>query len=219
MIAPVIGTIPFGLIVGVISVDIGMSMFEAGGASTVIYAGSAQLASYELIGRGAPFLVVLTTALVINLRFAIYSAAIATEFRGERTAVRWLCAYLLTDHTFALTAARRAKEPEATNQVAYYLGCTALGWVMWIATTIVGAAVGAAIPASWSLDFTIPLCFVALLAPLIKDRAQLVCALLTGAASLVLLHAPHNSVVILSVIIGIGGASLFDSLSARRRKA
>jgi 4-azaleucine resistance transporter AzlC len=210
MLPIVLGSVPFGLIAGVASAQIGLSVFEATAASVVIFAGSAQLAAYDLLDRGAHYLIVLITALVINLRFAIYSASIAPEFQSEKKLHRWLYAYLLTDQAFALTVARRAQEPNAEHTVAYYLGGAVALWIMWIASTSVGAAAGAAIPPAWSLDFAVPLCFVALLAPLIKDSAQVFCAVVTGIASLLLIHAPHNSVVILSVIIGLAATLGFE---------
>ena len=213
MLPIVLGGIPFGLIAGVACANLGLTTFEAGASSLVMFAGAAQLATYDLLSRNAPFAVVLATALIINLRFAIYSAGIAPEFREEKRLHRLLYAYLLTDQSFALTNARRINDPNAPHQVAYYLGGAILLWGNWIAWTCIGAAAGATIPPSWSLDFAVPLCFVAILIPAIKDRAQVFAGVITGVASLLLLKAPHSTGGIISVLIGIGAGALFDRWS------
>jgi predicted branched-subunit amino acid permease len=41
----------------------------------------------------------------------------------------------------------------------------------WQASTAVGIFLGAQIPSSWSLDFSLALTFIALVVPTLKDRA------------------------------------------------
>jgi predicted branched-subunit amino acid permease len=55
--------------------------------SWVIFAGSAQIAATQLFASGAPLLVILATAAIVNLRFLMYAASLATHFRARRTAL------------------------------------------------------------------------------------------------------------------------------------
>lgn len=207
------GGTPFGLIAGVAAAKIDLGPMEATTVSAFVFAGAAQLATFDLLGRHTPALVVFLTAVLINLRFAIYSAAIAPVFREQPKPLRLLYAQLLTDHAYVLTATRRLEDPEAPHPVAYYLGCAMPLWVMWISTTCIGAAAGASIPKSWSLDFAVPLSFVALLVPTLKDRRQILCAVVTAGASLLLLEVPHGGGVILSILTGIAAGTLIDRWS------
>lgn len=207
-----IGAVPFGLIVGVTSAALGLGALASTAASAVIFAGAAQLATYDLLGQGAPWLVVILTAALINLRFLLYSAAIAPTLAAEPRPKRLLYAYLLTDQAYALTAARSLRDPDAEHSGAYFFGCALAMWLMWMVATFIGAYAGAAIPAGWSLDFAVPLCFIAVLVPAIQDRAQLLCAMITGAAALLLRSAPHGSGTVASIVIGI----LAGAILARR---
>ena len=209
MLPILLGGVPFGLIAGVSAASIDFGPLEAVTISGVVFAGAAQLASYDLLGQSAPAIIVFMTAVVINLRFAIYSAAIAPTFAKEKAHVRLLCAFLLTDQGYALTAGREDKE----HSVPYFLGASISLFFMWTSTTAVGAILGASIPASWSLDFAVPLCFVALLAPAIRDRRQLIVAGVTAAAALLFASAPHKSGVILSILAGIAAGALLDRMA------
>jgi 4-azaleucine resistance transporter AzlC len=215
MFPVMLGAVPFGLIVGVTCAGLGFGAAASTLPSMMIFAGASQLATYDLIAKAAPFVVVLFTAAFINLRFLVYSAAIAPVFRSERRWVRLLYAYLLTDQGYTMTAARRLKDPDAPHGGAYYLGGSLSLWVMWLITAFVGAYAGASIPPSWSLDFAVPLCFTALLVPAIADREQLLCALATAVVSLLALKAPHGSGVIISIVAGIAVGALL----ARRSPA
>ena len=208
----VVGATPFGLITGVASAALGLSAVASTAASVVIFAGASQLAVYDLMSQGAPALVVVTTAVIINLRFLLYSAAIAPLFAGESRWNRLLYSYLLTDQAYALTAARSLNAPAAPHTGAYYLGCASGMWFMWITATFVGAYAGAAVPASWSLDFAVPLCFLALLIPSIRDRAQVACAVFTAIVALVAQSAPQGSGTIVSILLG----TLFGVVVSRR---
>ena len=70
--------------------------------SFIVFAGAAQLAAVQLIAGGGSAVVVILTALIINLRFVMYSASLAPHFR--RLSARWkaLLAYLLTNQAYAV---------------------------------------------------------------------------------------------------------------------
>jgi predicted branched-subunit amino acid permease len=101
-----LGLVPFGLVAGVAAVDAGLTPFQAVGLSVVVFAGAAQLAVVDLLGRDASLAVVVLTATIINLRMSMYSASIAPHFAAFRRRWRVLCAYLLTDMSYALAIAR-----------------------------------------------------------------------------------------------------------------
>src|SRR6056297_1149912 len=81
------GLIPFGLVAGIAAVDAGLSPLQAVGLSFVVFAGASQLAAVDLLSQDASLAVVVVTAVVINLRMAMYSASIAPYFEAFRR--RW----------------------------------------------------------------------------------------------------------------------------------
>ena len=89
---------------------------------------------------------------------------------------RWrnLVAFLLTDQAFASSIRRFRESSDIRANVSYFVGGGAVLWLAWQIATIAGILAGAVIPASWQLEFVVPLCFLALLAPLLHDRTALI---------------------------------------------
>lgn len=207
-----VGVAPFALIAGFAGVDAGVSQVQTVAFSVLVFAGAAQLAALELIGRDGATAVVVATALVINARFLMYSASLAPSLRGLGTGRRALVAYLLTDQAFVVSALRyeQREEPPGTR-LAYFLGAAVPLWIEWQAGTVVGAVAGAAVPASWSLDFAIPLVFLALLVPAVRDRAGVAAA---GVAAVVAVAAGglrFNSGLLLAAVAGIAAGYVVAS--------
>ncbi|MEX0840647.1 MAG: AzlC family ABC transporter permease, partial [Parvibaculum sp.] len=74
------GAVPFGMIAGAVAAEAGFGSAAGIGQSVIIYAGAAQLAATQLVAEAAPALIVVLTGLVVNLRFAMYSASLAPHF-------------------------------------------------------------------------------------------------------------------------------------------
>ena len=77
-----IGVAPFGLVIGVSAAEAGIPTLAGWLTGPTIYAGSAQVAAIQMLDAGAASYAVIITALVINIRLILYSAAMATYWRG-----------------------------------------------------------------------------------------------------------------------------------------
>lgn len=198
-----IGIFPFAVIAGSTAVAAGLTTIESIGFSLIIFAGAAQLAALELIGANAPIFVILITAWIINLRMLIYSAAIAPHFRDLSQRWRGLLAYLLTDQAFVLSAMHYEDRPNSYHKHWYYLGVATALWSTWQLGSVLGIAVGAHVPASWSLDFAIPLTFIALLVPSIRDRGTAGAALGAGIGVALFSWIPLNLGFVLAIFLGV----------------
>ncbi|NIA25408.1 MAG: branched-chain amino acid ABC transporter permease [Gammaproteobacteria bacterium] len=211
-IAPIlVGVIPFGLIVGVTAVAIGLTAVQAVGLSVIVFAGAAQLAMIELLKTGSPTLVVIATALIINARFVMYSASLEPYFRDFSGPRRVVGAYLLTDQAFAFSINRYMDiEESPSSRFAYFLGAASTLWITWQLSTLAGALLGAGVPAAWSLDFTIPLVFVALLVPAVRDRADLIAALTAAALAIAAAGLPFNLGLLVAAVGGIAAGVIAE---------
>lgn len=204
-IAPILlGIVPFGLVAGVAAVEAGVGTVGAVAASTLIFAGASQLAALDLLGAGAPGGVVVLTVLVINLRMAMYSAALAPWFAGRPAGERSLVAYLLTDQAFAVSVARFTDPARPTvHRTAFYLGAALTLWGAWQVATVTGAQLGAAIPAGVPLGFAVPLAFIALVVPTVTDRPTLVAALVGGSVAVAAAPLPTDLGMPLGAVCGV----------------
>lgn len=198
-----LGIAPFGLVAGIAAVEAGLDLSQAVGMSLIVFAGASQLAALDLLGRDAPLAVIALTATVINLRFLMYSASIAQYFREFEAKWKALLAYVLTDQAYALSIAR-FRSDRSFDAKAYYLGAAVTIWAVWQVTTVAGVLLGAGVPDSWGLEFTVPLIFLALLVPAMEDRATTVAGLVGGAVAVAGAGLPLNLGLLVGATIGVG---------------
>ena len=86
-------------------------------------------------------------------------------------------------------------------------------WVSWQSATIFGVLVGGTIPGSWSLSFAIPLTFIAVVAPILKTRADLAAVITAGTIAIIGQPLPWNSWLIIAAIGGILAGWLVSRLN------
>ena len=204
----VVGIIPFGLVAGVAAVDAGLGTEGAMALSVLVFAGASQLAAIELLGRDAPAVVVVLTVAVINLRMAMYSAAMAPVLGRYSRTGRLAVSYLLVDQVFALTVNRAATDDGPWHRLAYALGVGVPLWVVWQIDTFVGAMIGAALPSWLPLSAAVPLIFLALLVPAVTDRASLAAAVVSGVLATVFVDLPYNAGLLVGAFSGIAAGSV-----------
>jgi len=204
-VAPIlIGVFPFGIIAGVAAVEAGLHTVQAIAVSPIVFAGASQLAAVDLMGRNAAPVVIVLTALVINSRMAMYSAALAPQLRGLGPWRTALGAYLLTDQAFAVSMIRFAeRDDDLDTRFAFYFGAGISLWIVWQIATVIGVIVGKGVPESWSLDFAIPLVFVALVFPAIKDKGTLVAAMSGAVAASAFTGFPLHLGLLAAAAVGI----------------
>ena len=197
-----LGIIPFGLVAGIAAVNAGLGLAEAVGLSVIVFAGASQLAAIELLAQNAPLAVVIGTAVVINVRMVMYSASIAPYLADYGRRFRAGLAYLLTDQAYALSVAEYERTPDR-NRWRYYLGAAATLWIVWQITTVVGFVIGAGVPDAWGLTFAVPLVFLALLVPAMKDRPTVLAAVVGGAVAVAAAGLPMNLGLLTGAVSGI----------------
>jgi 4-azaleucine resistance transporter AzlC len=198
-----LGIIPFGVVFGVSAAEIGINAVEGIGMSMIMFAGAAQLVTVELLKNDAAVWVIVLSALVVNVRFVIYSASLTLHFKSIPFAQKLLAAYFITDQPYAMSIAYFNEYPDAPHKFWYYLGHAIGLWVTWVISSAVGLIVGAVIPESWSLGFVIPLMFIGLVTPAIRGRSYLVSAVVSGTTVVALHSMPNNLGLMVAIALGI----------------
>ncbi|GGQ92838.1 AzlC family ABC transporter permease [Deinococcus ruber] len=203
------GVLPFSMVAGIAAVQAGFSPVQSIAFSLIGFAGSAQLIASQMVAGGAPLLLIVGSALIVNLRFALYSASMLPFFGGVSTPVRWPLAYLLTDQAYALTMGRPSS---ATDVVRYYAGAALPMWLTWQVGTVVGALLGTHIPATLPLEFAVPLSFIALVIPALRTRPQVLAAVVSGAVAVAAHALPFRLNLIVGAACGIAAALALQSV-------
>jgi 4-azaleucine resistance transporter AzlC len=199
----VVGSMPFGMLVGSASTAAGMDPWMALAMSIIVYAGASQLAALQLMTQHAPAMIVIATVLVVNLRFVLYSATLAPFFRQFPLMKRILLAYLLTDHVFALVSTKFKADDPSIHVPSYYQAITYAQWISWQITVAIGIFLGTLIPKAWSLDFAIPLVFLAIVMPALATRAHWLAAITASIAALFTASLPLKLGLIAAALTGV----------------
>ena len=203
--------LPFGLVYGVAVGESEVAGWIGVLGSWLVLAGAAQLTLLDLLDGDAAFIVVVATPLLINARFAFYSAALAPGLRSFPAPWRYGLPYLMTDQAAMLSIAYFDEAPDAGARRWFALGaglCFATGW--WIGT-VIGWGAGAALPESLDIDFAIPAMFIALLVPAVRDRPALIAALASGATAVAAAGLPSGANVLVAAVVGLAVGRVVSS--------
>jgi 4-azaleucine resistance transporter AzlC len=198
-----LGVFPFGMIYGALARDAGLAPLTAQAMSSIVFAGSSQFVAAKLIRDAAPGLVIVLTIAVVNLRHVLYSASVA-EYVADLP-LRWKIplAYFLTDEAYAATIVHYETAGVEPESHWFFLGAGVALWLTWQVSSALGIFAGAAIPPSWSLDFALPVTFIAMVTPTLIDFPVVAAALSAGAAALLAYGLPYKLGLILAAFVGI----------------
>jgi 4-azaleucine resistance transporter AzlC len=193
--------VPFGLVIGLAIADSGMNPLVGWSSSWVVFAGAAQLTLITLLGSGAALVAAVGTALVVNARHLMYSAALAPTFQRQSRWFRRLGPYLLIDQVFALMAVRPDEEPDRFR--TYYLAVGITFWTLWLGVTALGVLIGPVIPQEWNLEFAVPILFIGLLVLGIDRWPKVVAAVVGAVATYLAAGLPNRTGLLVGAAVGI----------------
>ncbi len=211
-----VGVFPFGMIYGALALNAGLSVFASQMMSSIVFAGSAQFITTQLISEAAPGFVIVLTIAVVNLRHMLYSASLAPYLKHVSTTWKILLSYLLTDEAYAPSVIQYEKEGVKPHSHWFLLGAGLALWATWQLSTAVGVFLGANIPDSLQLDFALPLTFIAMVVPVLKKTPMIAAALSAGTAALFAYSLPFKLGLILAAFIGILVGVLLERTSGNR---
>ena len=198
-----LGVAPFGMVFGVLGLASGLTALQTVMLSLIVFGGASQVVFVQLWGTGVPPAVVGSSVSVVNLRHVLYSASISQYFRTLPLVWRIPLAYLLTDEAYAVTITRLRNEARSHYEHYHLLGTGITLWLCWQISTIIGVLFGATLPQSWPLDFVIPLTFIALVAPAIRHRPDVIACISAAVISIVAQPLPWKSWIIIAAVGGI----------------
>ena len=197
-----VGVGGYGIAFGVLARQAGLSVAEATLMSAVVLAGASQLIAVELWDAPLPVLAIVVTTLIVNLRYVLMSASLRPWFKDISPARAYGSLFFVTDESWALSIADLR---EGAGRGAFLLGAGLAIWVLWVATTAAGAAVGGVIgdPQRYGLDFVLTAIFVAIAVGLWRGREDLLPWVVAAGAAVVGAEAlPGRWYILLGGILG-----------------
>lgn len=201
-----VALVPFGLAAGGAAADAGLSATEAMFGASVMLAGAAQLAVIDAIGSNAGLGTVAMVVALVNLRFVLYGAGVATWFADAPRRRRLALVYPVVDQTFLLCQQRFGGTSDLAWRQRYYLTVTALLGGVFVGSQLVSLRLGAGLPDSAGLHLAAPLAFTGLLAKSITDRRTVVAAAVAAAVFLLITGTTGPFTLPIAVGLGVSAA-------------
>ncbi len=211
-----LGVAPFGMAYGAYAIERGISSPLALAMSSLVFGGASQLVAARLIEATEPGVVIVLAVWLVNLRHMLYSASLAPHV--EQLSARWraLLAYLLTDEAYVVGVTRYRTPDAGPHRHWFVLGAGVALWVCWQVTTIIGVAAGTAVPESWELEFALPLTFIAIVVPALRDRPAMLAAAVAAAVAVLGFDWPYSTGLFTAAVAGMAAGLALDRILGER---
>ncbi len=207
----------WGLVVGVAMVKSGLTIWQASAMTLLVFAGSAQLASLPLIAGSAPVWVIFATALVVNLRFVIFSVLLGPHFSHLPWFQRFYLGYISGDISIALYLQRYPDPAPAPGKLSFLKGLMYPNWVSWQVGSLAGIFLGSAVPTEWQLGFAGTLAILCVMVPLILNSAALCGVIVSGLVAVLAHGLPYKLGLLVAVLVGMVTAMAVEENVLRRK--
>ncbi len=200
-----IGAAPFGVIYGTLAISHGLPVWATFLMSALVYGGASQFIAVTLLATGTAAPIIIATTFIVNLRHALYSAAllpaVSTLPRSWRAGMAWF----LTDETFAIVF-HKLDSGEPVHLARFYMGSALAMFSNWLFWTGMGIVLGHSLPgiAGWGLEFAMVATFVGIVVPLLKDRSHVAAALAAAVVAIAARELPYKLGLMVAALVGIG---------------
>ena len=217
-VAPLMpGAAAFGLAFGALVPTSGINPWTGIFASVSVVAGASQISVIESVKVDAPAFIAVLTALIINARFALYSAALGPMFSAFPRRWKLGLAHLMTDQSAVVALQHAHRYPDPARRRWFILGGALPFALVWLVGTVVGVLAGPIIPAAWNIGFIVPLMFIAVMVPVITKPEELVGLGVTAAVVLLAKGLPFGLNVLTGIIAGLIAGTFFAEFADARR--
>jgi predicted branched-subunit amino acid permease len=210
----------WGVVSGMAMVKSGMTLWQSLAMTLTVYAGSAQFAVLPLLAAHTPLIVIFLTAMIVNLRFVIFSAAVAPHFAHLPWYRRVWYGYFNGDISMGFFPRRFPAHTvhQPAGKIGFFEAICYPGWFAWQIGAIVGILLASQIPESWNIGFAGTLALIAITIPMIINRAALAGVVVSGAVAVAAISLPYRLGLLLAVVIGMAAAMVADKFIDKEKE-
>ena len=199
-----IPVIPFGIIFGVLAIDLGLTPLTTIAMSVIIFGGASQIIFLQLFSAGASSLVILSSVGAVNSRHLLYGAVVSEHVSDLKLIWKIIISYFLIDQAFAVSNDYFKKNKKDKNKYFHLIGGGLNCWMIWQITTIIGIYLGSIIPEKLGLTFAIPLTFLALLVNDFRKFINVIVIIVSGSVATIGYEIiPYKAYVIVAALVGL----------------
>ena len=211
-----IPVVPFGIIFGVLAIELGFNGYTTMGMSIIIFGGASQIIFLQLFSAGASSLIILSSVGAVNSRHLLYGVVLSEHLSDLKLSWKIIISYFLVDQAFAVSNSYLKKNNDK-NKYFHLFGAGVTCWTIWQITTFIGIILGSVIPDKLGLTFAIPLTFLALLVNDFRKLVNVIVILVSGIiATLGYQIIPFKAYVIVASLSGLIIAFILTKLMNRK---
>jgi len=213
-----IPVVPFGIIYGVIGMDLGIGPYMTLGLSFIVFGGASQIILLQLFSGGASSLVILTSVGAVNARHVLYGAVLSEHLSNLKLSWKVILSYVMTDQAFAVSDNYFKKNNKDNNYHYHLLGSGFTCWTIWQVSTILGIVLGSVIPEELGLSFTISLTFLALLISDFRKFKNIIVMLVSGIVATIGYNTiPFKAYIIVAALSALSIAVLLTLIDLKKK--
>ncbi len=181
-----LGYLPLGFAGGVLSQKVGLTPFEVGVMSLLVFAGSGQFIALAMMGGAASSTSIIMTTFIVNLRHMLYSSSLAVYLMKKNNTYLSLFAQGITDETFAVNMSKFAGVETAWN-ADKALGVNILAHGCWIFSNVLGNVAGNVLVIDMAVvSYTLTAMFIGLWSFHFVNKKLIIIGVLSGCIALAL---------------------------------
>ena len=222
------GYFPVSFTFGLVAVKMGFTPLQATVISLTNMASAGQFAGIRLIEGGAPYIELVITTLVINLRYFLMSLSLSQKVNPEMPFYkRCVMAYCITDEVFALSS----MEPDDVS-FPFFGGLMLTPILGWTSGTLVGAVASELLSpmVQGCMGIALYCMFIAIIIPPARKGRKVALAVVVAAAlSCIFKYVPGVNAlstvggggwaIITAAILGAAICASIKEVKRRRRRA
>ena len=213
-----IPVVPFGIIFGVIGMELGLGPYFTCAISIIICGGASQIVLIQLFSGGASPLIILSSVAAVNSRHLLYGAVLSQYLSKLNLFWKIILSYLNYDQSFAVSYNYFKKNKINHNTHYHLLGAGLLLWFVWQLSTLAGVILGAIVPEELGLSFAIPLTFLAILVYDLQKLNNVLVMLISGLVATVGYNLiPFKAYIIVAAITGLLLAAIITNLKQNKK--
>jgi len=156
------GVAIYGFAFGILAAQSGFPWWGVALMSGAVHAGSSQIVAVEQLSNGSTILGAVLAGAALNLRYIGIVASLAELLQHLPLHLRLIAIHITGDENWALTMAKRAKNPEI--DAWFLLGSGSVMIAVWTGSTTLGAMTGETLPdlEKFGLGFAFTAAFIAM---------------------------------------------------------
>ena len=209
---------PFGIIYGVIGMELGIGAYMTVGLSIIIFGGASQIVLLQLFSGGASSLVALSSVAAVNSRHLLYGAVLSEYLSKLNLTWKIILSYVMVDQAFAVSNNYFKKNKKGKNKHYHLLGAGFTCWTIWQISTILGIVLGSFVPEELGLSFTISLTFLALLISDFRKFKNVIVMLISGIVATIGFNIiPFKAYIIVSALSALIVATIITQIEIKKK--